>query len=461
MTVPLAELLLTKLQIVRAEREGLSDAAWPCCTTMTSATSDADVVNAGLRGPRCAPSDWGLWRTLTANLDRCDAAVGRGSRLRLLGERRHWCTRRIARLRSRVEAEPKSRAMAGCATRTRRRASAGTSCPRKSIDPRGRRLLTPGRCGRTSLNAAMFDCEQALSRRDRSMIPARARRAAAGHVQGHGRRPRGARAVCSLRRRPRPTSSPPPIASTRGASSPRVRGRTTSGRRGRYRRPASTRAARWAASGRRPLKLLDGIWFWAWTARGSGRRRSSTSGHGYVKMSLPGKLGADREAHRLRARGSPRSCSSACRFTASGAEQTFDPGRCRRTRSSCPSYPWGETTADGQPFNQTTFNLPDQAAASADENGAPCSPRTGTPPPPAAGRAPLGRRSSARRRRRPGPPGADRPRLPRPAAGPARARHLPGLGPEHARPARPLRRHRVRPRRGRPAELPRRRPGRR
>ena len=54
-----------------------------------------------------------------------------------------------------------------------------------------------------------------------------------------------------------------------------------------------------------PMKLLDGIWFGvdgAWI----GPATQFTSGQGYVKMALPGKPGAERRAHRLRARRGPR-----------------------------------------------------------------------------------------------------------------------------------------------------------
>ena len=104
-TVPLAELLLTKLQIVELNERDVIDAA-ALLHHHDVGDHDADVVNAGRVAALCAV-DWGLWRTLTANLDRCDAAV---DGIGLSPAERGTVHSRIARLRSRVEAEPKSRA---------------------------------------------------------------------------------------------------------------------------------------------------------------------------------------------------------------------------------------------------------------------------------------------------------------------------------------------------------------
>jgi len=68
-TVPLAELLLTKLQIVELNEKDVRD-------TMLLfhghdvADHDGDAVNGARIGELCA-NDWGLWRTITANLTRC------------------------------------------------------------------------------------------------------------------------------------------------------------------------------------------------------------------------------------------------------------------------------------------------------------------------------------------------------------------------------------------------------
>jgi hypothetical protein len=129
-----------------------------------------------------------------------------------------------------------------------------------------------------------------------------------------------------------------------------------------------------------PVKLLDGIWFGvdgAWI----GPATQFTSGQGYVKMALPGKPGLSVERTDF-VPGEARGVLVGLHFAASGAEQTFD--LTMQTHSELMSaYPWGETKADGQPFDETTFNLPDQAAASADGNALVFT-EDGTPPLPGA-----------------------------------------------------------------------------
>ena len=129
-----------------------------------------------------------------------------------------------------------------------------------------------------------------------------------------------------------------------------------------------------------PVKLLDGIWF-GLDGTWIGPATQFTSGHGYVKMALPGKPGLSVERTDF-VPGESRGVLVGLHFTASGAEQTFDLAMQAHSELMS-SYPWGETTADGQPFNQTTFNLPDQAAASADGNALVFT-EDGTPPLPGA-----------------------------------------------------------------------------
>jgi hypothetical protein len=103
-TVPLAELLLTKLQIVELNERDAIDAA-ALLHHHDVSDHDDDAVNADRIAELCA-ADWGLWRTATMNLERVAA---RTADLALAaGERDAICVR-IARLRTRVDAEPKSR----------------------------------------------------------------------------------------------------------------------------------------------------------------------------------------------------------------------------------------------------------------------------------------------------------------------------------------------------------------
>ena len=68
-TLPLAELLLTKLQIVELNEKDVRDTLL-MFHGHEVADHDDDAVN-GARLARLCAGDWGLWRTITANLDRC------------------------------------------------------------------------------------------------------------------------------------------------------------------------------------------------------------------------------------------------------------------------------------------------------------------------------------------------------------------------------------------------------
>lgn len=67
-SIPLAELLLTKLQVVEANVKDLSDVA--CILADHEVGSlDGDTINENRFATLCA-ADWGLWRTATGNLER-------------------------------------------------------------------------------------------------------------------------------------------------------------------------------------------------------------------------------------------------------------------------------------------------------------------------------------------------------------------------------------------------------
>ncbi len=103
-TVPLAELLLTKLQIVQLNEKDVRD-------TMLLfhghdvADHDGDAVNGDRVAALCA-EDWGLWRTITGNVARCaemvdDYALPDADRARI--------SERMSTVLERIEAAPKSR----------------------------------------------------------------------------------------------------------------------------------------------------------------------------------------------------------------------------------------------------------------------------------------------------------------------------------------------------------------
>jgi hypothetical protein len=102
--VPLAELLLTKLQIIEVNEKDIRDTVL-LLHGHPIEDHDDDAVNAARIAELCA-SDWGLWRTITANLQRCREHIGDyqlddGDSERIAG--------RFDQLLERVEAEPKSR----------------------------------------------------------------------------------------------------------------------------------------------------------------------------------------------------------------------------------------------------------------------------------------------------------------------------------------------------------------
>jgi hypothetical protein len=103
-TVPLAELLLTKLQIIELNEKDVRDTVL-LMHGHPIESHDDDAVNGARIAQLCA-NDWGLWRTITANLQRCrehigDYALDESERARI--------DARFDELLQRVEAEPKSR----------------------------------------------------------------------------------------------------------------------------------------------------------------------------------------------------------------------------------------------------------------------------------------------------------------------------------------------------------------
>jgi hypothetical protein len=103
-TVPLAELLLTKLQIVELNEKDVRDTVL-LFHGHELADHDDDAVNAARVAGLCA-DDWGLWRTITQNLAKCgemlaDYELPEADRRRVRG--------RLGSLLQRIEEAPKSR----------------------------------------------------------------------------------------------------------------------------------------------------------------------------------------------------------------------------------------------------------------------------------------------------------------------------------------------------------------
>lgn len=104
-TVPLAELLLTKLQIAELNEKDVGDAL---CLLHGHPVEDADgeSVNGARIAELCA-CDWGLWRTITGNVTACLALLPKYG---LPAEEEGLVARRIEELLQRIEQAPKSRA---------------------------------------------------------------------------------------------------------------------------------------------------------------------------------------------------------------------------------------------------------------------------------------------------------------------------------------------------------------
>jgi hypothetical protein len=103
LTVPLAELLLTKLQVVELNEKDVRDAL-ALLHDHPVGEEDGESVNGAHIAKLCS-SDWGLWRTFTANLEALEDHLGRYE----LGEEgRGRIKERVETLLGRIEEEPKS-----------------------------------------------------------------------------------------------------------------------------------------------------------------------------------------------------------------------------------------------------------------------------------------------------------------------------------------------------------------
>ena len=101
-SIPLAELLLTKLQVFELNEKDVRDTV-AILHGRELGSEDGETVNAARASKLCG-DDWGLWRTITRNLETCRRQLGAyGPELAPVSEQ-------IEELEVRIEAEPKSRA---------------------------------------------------------------------------------------------------------------------------------------------------------------------------------------------------------------------------------------------------------------------------------------------------------------------------------------------------------------
>jgi hypothetical protein len=101
-TLPLAELLLTKLQVVQLNVKDANDII-ALLLDHDVAEDDDDAINAAYIAQLLA-GDWGLWRTSQGSLERTRQAVAQSD---LSAEEQARVLARSERLWKRVEAEPK------------------------------------------------------------------------------------------------------------------------------------------------------------------------------------------------------------------------------------------------------------------------------------------------------------------------------------------------------------------
>jgi hypothetical protein len=103
-TIPLAELLLTKLQVVQLNEKDLRDIV-ALIHHHQVGESDDDTINSAFIASLTA-QDWGLWRTVKMNLERIHGGV---AGLGLSPDEQRDVLAKADALWERIEQEPKSR----------------------------------------------------------------------------------------------------------------------------------------------------------------------------------------------------------------------------------------------------------------------------------------------------------------------------------------------------------------
>src|SRR3989440_9543566 len=103
LTIPLAELLLTKLQIVELTERDQRD-IYNLTYHHPVTNGDGSGIEANYIAEVCA-RDWGLWRTTKATLERCRSEIGEYG---LDAGARERISERLTQLSQRIEAEPKT-----------------------------------------------------------------------------------------------------------------------------------------------------------------------------------------------------------------------------------------------------------------------------------------------------------------------------------------------------------------
>lgn len=105
-TVPLAELLLEKMQIVKLTEKDAIDTIM-LIREHEIGDSDNETINSTYIAQLCA-KNWGLWKTLTMNLDRVKKFIE--DKKKLSNEDKNDINSKIDKLQARIDNEPKTTA---------------------------------------------------------------------------------------------------------------------------------------------------------------------------------------------------------------------------------------------------------------------------------------------------------------------------------------------------------------
>lgn len=104
-TLPLADLLLTKLQVYEiTDREYRDVISLLLDHEISNSDEETEKINGKYVGKLCA-NDWGLWKTTTLNLKRIESAL---SSFKLTDEQRELVKERIDLIKQTIESMPKS-----------------------------------------------------------------------------------------------------------------------------------------------------------------------------------------------------------------------------------------------------------------------------------------------------------------------------------------------------------------
>jgi hypothetical protein len=106
-TVPLAELVLTKLQIVELNEKDAQDVLYLCSAYPVADGDEPGTIGLGRIRPLVG-NDWGWWRTITLNLDRITALAGGDGQGLVPAGGKHDAAGQLAVLSKAIEATPKS-----------------------------------------------------------------------------------------------------------------------------------------------------------------------------------------------------------------------------------------------------------------------------------------------------------------------------------------------------------------